>query len=205
MSEITSTHDIAEAEWDGLEPGDVASSIVATHEPEGRGYEFHVSMRDYTQRDMEGLIIEAAAQLIVGRHNDSAMAKAIEAKCIELINKRTTEALAGVTAEIIEQPIIPTFGDKNPVTMREFIGLCGREFLMQRVDSNGSPSTSGYGAAPRIEHLVQKLLGNRFKDEIEKATNAAIAEVRLALKAKQDALLAAEKARFREYIAKGAA
>uniref|UniRef100_UPI0011848CFC hypothetical protein n=1 Tax=Mesorhizobium amorphae TaxID=71433 RepID=UPI0011848CFC len=66
-NEIVSTHDLAETEWDGhSEPQDVDTAMVATKEPEGKGIEFHVSMRDYTFRDMRELIVEAAARVVVG-------------------------------------------------------------------------------------------------------------------------------------------
>lgn len=206
MSEITSTADMAEDDWDsGEEPQDARSDIVATHEAEGRGIEFHVSMRDYTQRDMEELIIEAAARMIVGRHNDREMAKLIEAKCIEQITARADQTLRNVTAEIIDQPITPGYGDKKPVTMREFLGLYGREYLSVTVDNDGKPSTDNWGKRlTRMEWLVRRYMDNAFKTEIEKATNAAINEIKVGVAAKHKALLDAEKARFREYIDKAA-
>jgi hypothetical protein len=204
---ITDTSEIAEAEWDAHEePEDVRSDIVATVEPEERGIEFHVSMRDYTQRDMEGLIIEAAAMQILGRRSDSGLAKAIEAKCIELVDAKASSALAAVTAEIIEQPLTPSFGSKEPVTMREFIGLTGRAYLTTRVGHDGKPSTRDSWARnddpTRIERLVSQYMDQAFKKEIEKATNAAINEVRAAIKAQHDAFLAAERARLQEALAK---
>lgn len=205
MTEITSTAEMAEADWSpGEEPEDVRTDIVATTEAEGRGIEFHVSMRDYTQRDMEELIIEAAARMIVGRHNDREMAKVIEAKCIEQITARADKALLAVTAEIIEQPITPGYGDKKPVTMREFLGLYGREYLSEKVGSDGKPDKSAYRSVTRMEWLVSRYMDNAFKTEIEKATNAAIAEIKAGIAAKHKALLDAEKARFREYLAKAA-
>lgn len=205
-NEITSTAELAETEWDGhSEPQDVPTDMVATDGPSGRGIEFHVSMRDYTQRDMEDLIVAAAAQMIVGRHNDRAMAKAIEAKALEMINARATEALGKVTSEIIDQPLTPNFAGGKPVTMREFLSLYGREFLTQRVDRDGKP-VQGNGwssySQTRIEQLAQRYLDSKFKSEIEKATNAAVAEIRKAVEAHHAAFLDAEKARFRAALAK---
>ncbi len=205
-NEIASTSEMAEAEWGAHEePRDVDTDMVATKEAEGRGIEFHVSMRDYTQRDMEALIIEAAARQILGSRSDAALAKAIEAKCIELVDQKATAALAAVAAEIIEQPLIPSFGSKDPVTMREFIGLTGRDYLTTRVDNSDKPTPNdswGRNNNPtRIERLVSKYMDQAFKKEIEKATNAAINEVRAAVKARHDALIAAEKTRLREALA----
>lgn len=202
-NEIISTAALDES--DGREPDGRESDLVATHEPENKGIEFHVSMRDYTLQDMENLIVEAGARMLVGRHSDSAMAKAIEARAITLIAEKADKALAGVTAEIIDQPMTPQFawlkGDKAPVTMREFIGLTGREYLTARVDSSGKATTDSYHAKPRIQYLVDDFMSRAFKTEIEKATNAAVAEIRAAIKAQHDAFLAAEKARLKDALA----
>lgn len=207
-NEITSTHEIAEREWDGQsEPQDVDTDMVATKDPEDNGIEFHVSMRDYTLRDMETLIIEAAAQQIVGKFGKDRLAKEIEAKTITLVTAKADKALEAVTAEIIDQPILPKYGyskpEAAPVTMREFIGLTGRQYLAERVDSMGKTTDrSGYHDKSRIQYLVEKYMETAFKREIEKATNAAIVEVRAAIEASHKALLAAEKARFLEALAK---
>lgn len=207
-NEITSTHDLAEQEWDGhSEPQDVDTCMVATKEPEGKGIEFNVSMRDYTLHDMEALIVEAAARTIVGRHNDHQLAKVIEAKCIEQITSKADHALSKVTAEIIDQPVTPKFpfmskGDEKPVTMREFISLTGQAYLTARVNNAGETSTDSWSTKPRIQYLVEKYMDTAFKREIEKATNLAVAEVRNAIEAQHKAFLEAEKTRFREALAK---
>ena len=206
-NEITSTSEMAEQDWDGRsEPSEVETDMVATKEAEGRGIEFHVSMRDYTMQDMEALIVEAAARNIVGRHNDNVLAKAIEAKCIEQITSKADKALASVTAEIIDQPITPKYPfmkpDQAPTTMREFIGLTGRDYLTANVDSSGKPTTDRHYAKTRIQHLVEKYMEVAFKREIERATNAAISEVRNAIDTNHKAFLEAEKASFRDALAK---
>ena len=206
-NEITSTHDLAEADWDGSsEPSEVDSDIVATKEAEGKGIEFHVSMRDYTMADMEALIVEAAARMLVGRHNDAALAKQIEAKCIELVADRAERALASVTAEIIDQPLLPKFTyskpDDKPVTMRDFIGLTGQAFLTAKVGTNGEPTTDTWHSKPRIQYLAEKFMDAKFKKEIEAATSAAIREIQSHVAAMHKAVLDAEKARIRDAIAK---
>lgn len=205
--EITSTAEMAEMEWDGhSEPDNVRTDMVATTEAEGLGIEFHVSMRDYTLRDMEALIVEAAAARIIGRHNDKTIAKAIEAECLKQVNDKAAAALGKVTAEIIDQPLTPNFGDKKPVTMREFIGLTGREYLTERVDRDGRPAQSGgWGSTTsysRIELIVGNYMQRAFKAEIEKATNAVIGEIQASIRAQHSAFLEAEKARVRDALAK---
>lgn len=203
--EITNTAEIAEREWDEIaEPeGTVRADISATQRPTDDRIQFHVQMLGYTMREMDNLIIEAAAQLIVGKHNDRAIAKAIEDKCIELVNTKATKALDAVTTEIIEQPITPNWGDKKPVTMRELIGLYGREFLETTVDREGKPSRSGYSdLKPRISYLVERYLDRKFQAEIEKATTAAIVTMQRLIKAQHEKVLAAELERLRTALAK---
>lgn len=207
-NEITNTHELIEADWDGHgEPSDVNTDMIATKTAEGRGIEFHVSMRDYTLNDMEALIVEAAAKQIVGRHNDREIAKAIEAKCIEKITTKADRVLEAVTSEIIDQPVTPKFpfiskGDEKPVTMREFIGLTGQAYLIARVNNSGDPSTDSWHTKPRIQHIVECALQRTFKSEIEKATSAIIREITDGIRAEHKKLLDAEKARIREAIAK---
>lgn len=211
-NEIISTYDIAENNRDSRlrsqEPDgddDVHTDAVATKEAEGRGIEFHVSMRDYTQRDMEALIVEAAAMQIVGRYGDNRLSKAIEAKCIEMVDAKARAALQVVSTEIIDQPITPSFGDKKPVTMREFIGLVGREYLTEKVDYQGTKTQdSGYGSRTmtRIEYLVGSILGKQFKAEIQNATTALISHMQAEFKKTHEAFIAEQKARVRDALAK---
>jgi len=207
-NEITSTSEMAEQEWDGhSEPSDVETDMVATHKAEEKGIEFHVSMRDYTMQDMEALIIEAAARMIVGRYGQNEIAKKVQDRCMALLTERADQHLAGITKQIIDEPILPkSVGGKEspPVTMREFIGLLGREYLTQLVGNDGNPF-QGYDrrdARPRLQYMVDACLKRDFKSEIEKATNAAIAEVQRAIKAQHDAFIAAEKGRLRDALAK---
>lgn len=195
------------AELIGLDESDEISNMEALKEPTGKGIEFHVAMRGHTMHDMEELIVQAAAQQIVGKFGNDRIAKEIEAKTISLVTAKADKALEAVTAEIIDQPILPKYGyskpEASPVTMREFIGLTGRQYLAERVDTNGKVSDrSSYNEKSRIQYLVEKYMETAFKREIEKATNAAIVEVRAAIEANHKAFLEAEKARFREALAK---
>lgn len=187
------------------EPGELRNHIVATKAPEGRGIEFHVSMRGHTFEDMEALIVEAAAQLIVGKRNERELARSIEAKCVEMVNAKAAAKLETITTEIIDQPMTPQWAtDKKPMTMREMIGLYGREYLTEMVDREGKPSTDNWGnnRRARITYFVERAMDAKFKLEIEKSTHSVVNEIRAAIKAQHDAMLAAEKARFMEALAK---
>lgn len=207
-NEIHSTAEMAEQEWDGhSEPSDVETDMVATREPEGRGIEFHVSMRDYTMQDMEALIIEAAARMLVGSHRDAQIKKQVEDRAMALISEKADQALLGVAAEIIDQPVTPSYGEKQPVTMRELLGLTGREYLTQVVDREGKPTKRDAWSTTytRIELIVSRIIEKRFKDEIEKATNDAVREVQGIIRAEHMKVLEAEKARIRDALAKATA
>lgn len=195
------------AELTGLDESDEISNMEALKEPTGKGIEFHVAMRGHTMHDMEELIVQAAAQQIVGKFGNDRLAKEIEAKTISLVTAKADKALQAVTAEIIDQPILPKYSysksEATPVTMREFIGLTGRQYLAERVDINGNVSDrSSYNEKSRMQYLVEKYMETAFKREIEKATNAAIVEVRAAIEASHKAFLAAEKKRFHEALEK---
>lgn len=206
-NEITSTHDMAENEWiDDEDPQGAQTAMFATKTAEGRGIEFHVSMRDYTQRDMEALIVEAAARVLVGNYGDAKLAKLIEERCVALTMEKADKALAAVTTDIIDQPITPKYPfmkpDAAPTTMREFIGLTGREYLTAYVDSYGKPTTDRHYGKTRVQYLVETYMQQAFKNEISKATNATISEIQKEIRAKHDAFLNAEKTRVREALAK---
>lgn len=204
---ITDTGEMGLVEFDDEgEPGEIQNNLVATKAAEDQGIEFHVSMRGHTFEDMEALIVAAAAQLIVGKRNERELARSIEAKCIELVNAKATAKLETITAEIIDLPVTPQYAtDKKPVTMREMLGLYGREYLMEMVDRDGKPSTDGWSRnerKARIVHVVEKAMDAKFKAEIERSTNAVVTEIKAAIKAQHDAMLATERARFMEALAK---
>lgn len=206
MSEIINTGDIAldayEETWRTEEPGELRNDLVATHEPEHKGIEFHVSMRGHTFEDMEELIVHAAAEKLIKRLDAGRFQKLVEERCIALITAKIDKHLAGITAEIIEQPVTPSFGDRKPITMREMIGLIGREYLSERVDTDGKPSRDTYRSEARINRLVWQFMATAFKRDIEAATNSAIGEVQKAIKEHHATFLASEKARLRDAIAK---
>lgn len=139
---IADMEDIVEAH--GLGEEDDAADMTATDEATGQPMEFHVQMRGYTFRDMETLIIEAAARQITGRTSDTKLSREIEERCAALVREKADAVLERVTKEIIDQPVTPKWGDKKPVTMREMIGLYGREYLTEPVDYKGKTASSHY-------------------------------------------------------------
>lgn len=195
MPEIIETVDLPE--------GEIEENLSATEESQSdEKIEFFVQMRGYTQRDMEALVVEAAARVIVGRSGDSKLAKEIEARCIELTAERADKKLATITAEIMDQPMVPSFGAKEPVTMREFLGLYGREYLSASVNKSDGKPGGGYGSMPRMEYLVTRALDSKFERELAVMTTGAIREIQAEIRARHEAALTAEKERVREALAK---
>jgi hypothetical protein len=203
QNEILNTSDLSPDD----EFAEPSSHLVATREPEGKGIEFTVAMRGHTMTDMEALIVEAGARMLVGQFGDKSLGRMIEQKCIEQVTAKADAALQAVTNEIIDQPLTPSFGDKKPVTMRQYIGLVGREYLTERVDRDGKPSQGGWGSntCTRVELLVSNYMQKHFKQEIEKATTAVIVDIQNAIRAEHKALLEAEKKRIRDAMAKAVA
>jgi hypothetical protein len=193
--EIITTADIPEDELS--EDSDFAATTES--DPQEK-IEFFVQMRGYTQSDMDALIVEAAARIIVGKHGDTTLAKEIQERCIELTAQKADDALNRVTKEIMDQPMTPQYGDKKPVTMRGFLELYGREYLSAKVDRDGKPSQNQYGSQPRMEYLVAKAMDSKFKQEIADAASAVIREVQAEIKARHAKLLDDEKAKIRHAI-----
>jgi len=196
-SEIAEERDLGEN--DGL------SNLTAIKQPENKGMEFHVQMNGYTLADMDSIIVDAAARMIVGRTNGSTqIAKDIEAKVVALTTEAINTRLEKVSAEIIDQPMTPNFGDKKPITMREMIGLFGREYLTEMVDREGKTGMSGWGDTkePRIQWIVKQSMNSKFKNEITAATNKIIADVQADIRAAHQAIITAEKKRLAEALAK---
>lgn len=184
------------------------SDLAATKAPADEGMQFFVQMKGYTLADFDDMVVEAAARLLVGKHRDADIAKRIEERCIELVQGAADKKLVSVTKEIMDQPVTTHFpGTKQsePVTMRDFIGLTGREYLAEKVGSNGKVPTDSWGRhdmKPRLEWIVESAMRRDFKNEIEKATTAAIAEVQKEVRSLHAAMIEAEKARFRKALDK---
>lgn len=197
-NEITSTYEMAEA--DGLD--EMEAAITATEQADKDAkIEFHVQMRSFTQHEMEALIVEAGAARIVAEMNMEKIAKVIQDRCKEMVEQRANAVLEKVTEEIIDQPVIPARRGAEPVTMREYLGLVGREYLETKVSSDGS--TAGYGAKqPRIQSIAENMITRAFKREIEAATRSAISEVQAEMKARHAAVIEAEKKRFADAMRK---
>lgn len=183
------------------------SNLEATtqSDPEAQ-IEFHVQMRSWTQRDMEAIIVEAAARrLVEANTSDGKLSKLVQDAAIRQITARADAKLETVSAEIIDQPVMAGPGSKEPTTMRDMIGLYAKEYLTEKVGSDGKFDDSYYGRnsnKPRIQWIIERALDHKFKTEIEKATNAAILQIQNAIRAQHVEVVQAETARIRAAIEK---
>ena len=182
---------------------EIEGEFTATIEPQNRGLEFHLQMSGYQFDALEEAVVQAAAARIVGGQNKSAIAKRIEDAAISLLTKKIDAALEPITAEILDRPMIPTvFGKGEPVTLREFVGLCGREYLDQYVDEKGAPAK--YDAYSRNEtrasRLIRQIIDHKFGEEIKKASYELTTQARAEIKKRQDELIAAERKRIAEAL-----
>ncbi|MFC2248783.1 hypothetical protein ACETRX_04080 [Labrys portucalensis] len=208
IQEITDTSMLPDNLDEHGEPNQPREAMTATVEPDPKAkIEFHVQMRSWTQSDMEDLIVEAAARQIIGRVADNKLAKMIKERCMALVTEKIDAHLSKITDAIIDQPLTPSFGDKKPVTMREFIGLYPREYLAQTVDRDGKPCqpSSWNDHKSRHQVMVEKFMDAKFKREIEQATNTAIVEIQNVIRNRHAAIIAAEKQRLAEALAKAVA
>lgn len=209
MPDIIDTSDIAQGQAeDGVREWDdeLQTSAVASEEEKPGGISFHVQMRDWTVNDMEELVVEAAARLIVGRTGDSKLAKLIEERALALITERADARLSSVASDVLGTTLTPKgYDQKNPVTIGETIGMLGREYLEQIVSRDGKPATEYYdrqAGTKRLEYIVRTYMDQKFANEIKAATDAVIYQVRTEIKGRHEQMLAAEKARIAEALAK---
>ncbi len=209
MPDIIDTSDIAQGQAeDGLREWDdeLQTSAVASHEEKPGGISFHVQMRDWTVNDMEELIIEAAARMIVGRTSDNKLSQQIEARALALITERADARLSTIASDVLGTTLTPKgYDQKTPVTIGETLGMLGREYLELKVLSDGKLPDGYYDkdrAKKRIEWIVQELLVGKFEDELKASSDVFIREIRADVKARHEAALAAEKARIVEALAK---
>ena len=199
--DTTDLAELVDFDEDSQPQSDLSATVQS--DPDAK-IEFHVQMKSWTIRDMEDMIVEASARQIVGKiDRPTDMAKAIEARVRALLIEKADKRLAEVTAEIIDQPVTPNYGDKKPVTMREMIGLYGREYLAQMVGNDGQPSTCYYAdKKTRMAYLVEKAMDVKFKNEITAANNSAISEIQQMIRKQHGQMVASEKARIRAAIDK---
>lgn len=207
MGTIIDTDEIAQAKSDGSdEPVEAISSMDATTEPAPTGISFHVQMRGYTQEDMEELIVEAAARIIVGRSGETRIAKAIEARVVEAIRERADAVVGKIAADVMNHTLQgATTWQASPGTVGQVLGMLGREYLEQKVTDDGKPfdnvSHWRKDAMTRAEYIARQHVSQTFAKELDAASREVVKEMTKAVKDRFAAMLDAKKAEFNADLA----
>ena len=206
MNKIIEGQEIAEqiaeetGEWEG-EGLQELSDMDATEGPVSppSRMEFHVQMGGYTLSALEGVIIEAAAAQL-SRKLPSDVNKRVQEEAIKMADKAITDKLAPIAKDLFDQPILTdkfvTKKADQALTLREYIGLVGREFLTMKVDHEGKPAGNFERGEPRINRIVSDVLDERFAADIKAAFEELRKEARAALDAKLNAAIAEERERL---------
>ena len=165
---------------------------------------FEVSMPPYAIEALERDVITAAALQLIAKFNERDLKKRIEEMAISILNERVNERLSEITREIFDQPVSTPFGtSKEPMTINDFIGMAGRDYLTRPVDHNGNPNKDGYGynsGQTRIAWLIRTELDHRFKRDMEKAASQGIAEIQKRARQRLDEMIEGEKDRLRKAL-----
>lgn len=148
------------------------SDITATKSEDKEVMDFHIQMRGYTMHDFEAMVVEVAAKQLLQNTSEGSLAKKIEGRVVELTNQKINDALMPISKEIMEMPMIPEkFGkSKEPITIAEYVGLIGRDFLTTKVNREGKRAGTYDHGEPRINWLIAEVLDKRFEKEVSAAT-----------------------------------
>ena len=192
---ILDAGNLAEVTGADGEPNDT-SDLTSTHEPDVAGMSFHVQMNGYTLGDFEEMVVQTAARLLLeSGASEHRLKKTIEERAIALISQRCDEKLAGVTSDILNNPVM--IGGKDPITMGEFIGITGRDYLSTPVDHGGKPTTGSYDrGTPRINRMLNEVVGKKFSAELSAGIKDITKELKVMVTTKLDSLIVEERARI---------
>lgn len=187
---------------DGILDDEESSDLTATKNKDHDTMDFHIQMHGYTMVDFETMVVEAAAQQLLRGHSEDSLKKKIEERLITLVSGSIDKALEPITKEIMDDPMLPKYrGAKSEaMTLREYIGLCGRDFLQTKVDNNGNITTGTYHGESRINRLIAGVLDRGFEKEIKSSTSELKTELRSIASAKMNALIDEERNRITEAL-----
>lgn len=178
------------------------ADLTSSHEPTPSGMNFTVKMDGYTLGNFEQMVVETAARILLdsGAHDDR-LKKIVEDRAISMITAKVDDKLLGVTAEIINQPMMKA--GKDALSIGEYIQLVGRDYLTANVDSEGRPITRYYNnGQPRIQRLVNTMIDASFKKAIQGELSVITNELRKAAAAQVEAVVEEERLRLRTALAR---
>jgi hypothetical protein len=163
--------------------------------PKRKTMDFHVRMNSYTLDDFEALVIEAAARQLTSTMN---VQREIKEAALDQVGAKVNAEMSKIAGEVMQQTAYRR-GAEN-ISISQAIGLEGRAYLTEMVDSEGRPSGGGMwsNAKPRAEYIVQKELGQMFRAEI----NQAFKELRTEITAQVKATVSRKITEEREAVSK---
>jgi hypothetical protein len=159
--------------------------------PKPKTMDFHVRMNSYTLYDFEALVIEAAARQLTSSMN---VQREIKEAALDQVGAKVNAEMSKVAGEVMQQTAYRR-GAEN-VSIAQAIGIEGRAYLTETVDSEGRPSSGGFRARnkSRAEYIIAKELRQMFKREIEQAFTELRTEITAQVKATVSKKIAEERA-----------
>ena len=184
---------------DNPELGDMAATATSRAD-QPRTMDFHVQMRSYTLNAFEEMIVEAAARQVAnGLSGD--IPKAVESRAIEIAEREIDAKLEPIASDLFDQPMVPErYGKGETLTLREYIGLVGRDFLSEKVTLSGKRAGRYERGEPRINHIVAQVLEKRFKKEIEAAFVELKKEVQAQINSQLSGVIDTERKRLADAL-----
>jgi hypothetical protein len=162
--------------------------------------DFHVQMRGYNLDTLETIVIEAAAKQIARGLGDDVPNR-VQDEAIKLASKAIDDKLSPIVSDLFEQPILSrSYAKEETLTLREYIGLVGSQFLTTKVTRDGEPAGVYDRGEPRINQIISKVLEKRFKKEIEAEFAKLRDEVRDQIASKLDETIESERQRMADSI-----
>jgi hypothetical protein len=136
------------------------------------------------QPSIEAAIIKEAARLVI---RDEKVKARIEAQVLKHLDDRVNELFTG----LFDREVQPTdrWGNAQgqPVRIDALLQQDAEKWLMAKVDSYGSVSSSGYhNDRTRLEYLVQKLYKDDFKGFFTNAVKQGVDAVKKSIRAQID-------------------
>lgn len=194
-NKVITDHEEVQREIEGdeaVDEGDVdVEDIRSTEKPvdDALNLEFSCQIGSYTLRALRDVVVETAVRQIVdGALNEDSLRRKIRDQVTSRINVEISAIVSRLVEEEFDKPF--KAGQDEWLNAREYISLCGKKVMQERVDASGN--LSDYGE-PRLELEVSRALESKFKkeilaavsevqsaayDEVKKAKEAAVSEMK---------------------------
>lgn len=188
---IMDSGNIAEIEGLDYEESEGLSDLTATKTEKPETMDFHIQMNGYTMADFETMVVNAAAQQLLG---GQSFKREIQEKANELAGKKLNDQLERELKDLMSM-VVTKRGSEN-VTLRQMVGMEAKDYLTDIVDSSGKVITDSWGRSngkPRIQYIAQKVFREAFQKEMEQAFKDLRTDLSAAISAKINAAIEDER------------